>query len=369
MAKTKIGIIGCGSISENYLKGFTEHYADQVEVVACADLNPLAAQARAEQFGIPKAISPDELLADPDIELVVNLTIPGAHAPVNLAALEAGKHVYVEKPLALSRDEAAKTLELARSKGLRVGCAPDTFLGPGIQTCIQVIQNGGIGRPLHASAQIAMGSPAHGTHPNPGFFYLEGGGPLMDMGPYYITALISLLGPIDRVAGSAIRSYDEIEVTHPDSPKYGEKLRVEVPTNVTALLQFRDGATGTLAATNDSFGYFPRLVIYGTEGVLTVNDPNMFDGKVLLFDKKRYAEYEIQLTDVYTTNRGAGAADMAAAIREGRTHRASGELAAHALDVMLGICESSERGTHYTPVTSVVKPAPMPVRAKAANNG
>jgi predicted dehydrogenase len=360
MEKIKIGILGCGSISENYLKGLTELYAHQVEIAACADLNPLAAKARAKQFGIPKAVSPEELLADPAIELVVNLTIPGAHAAINIAALESGKHVFVEKPFALSNDEAARTLELAGSKGLRVGCAPDTFLGPGIQTCIGVIRSGGIGQPLHASAQIVMGSPAHGTHPNPAFFYLEGGGPLMDMGPYYMTALISMLGPVTRVAGSAIRSFDTIEVTNPQSPKYGETLRVEVPTNVTALLEFRDGATATLAAANDSFGYFPRLVIYGTDGVLTVNDPNMFSGKVSLFDKKKYAEIDLPLAEVYTMNRGAGVADLAEAIRENRPHRASGELGAHVLDIMQGICASSERGSYYTPVTTVERPEPMP---------
>lgn len=354
-APVAAGIIGCGNISEIYLKNSAR--TPHLRVVACADLDLERAQARAAAFGVPRACSPDELLADPEIELVINLTVPQAHAQVALAALEAGKSVYNEKPLAAERADGRRMLELAAERGLRVGGAPDTFLGGGLQTCRDLIDAGAIGRPIAATASFLSRGMEH-WHPNPTFFFQPGGGPLFDMGPYYLTALISLLGPVRRLAGSAERHHLERVVT--SEPLRGTRIPVEVPTHVTALLEFAGGATATLVASFDmAESYGSELMIYGTEGALRLPDPNTFGGPVRLRRGEEWQEVTIERANV-ENSRGLGPADMAAALRAGRPHRASGELAFHVLDIMHAIHESAAEGRHLTPQSSCERPQPMP---------
>jgi predicted dehydrogenase len=356
MEHVAVGIIGCGNISSIYMQAGRPFPI--LKIVACADLEPERARAQAEKYGIPRPCSVAELLADPAVAVVVNLTVPLAHAEVALAALEAGKHVYNEKPLAVSRDDARRMLERAAARGLRVGCAPDTFLGGGLQTCRALIDQGAIGRPVAAMAAMLSSGPER-WHPNPDFFYREGAGPLFDMGPYYLTALAALLGPARTVSGSA-------RVTHPQrvigsGPRQGEPIPVATPSHVTALLEY-DEAVATLTTTFDvAEGYGPRLEIFGTEGSLRLPDPNTFGGPVQL--KRRDAEWEeVPIAHGYTENsRGIGVADMAYAIAEGRPHRASAELAFHVLDTMHSIYESAETGRRVALASSCERPAALPV--------
>lgn len=223
MGKVNVGIIGCGMISEIYLKNASEVFQN-LDVVAVADINLESAQMRATQFNIPKVYTPEELLADEEIEMIINLTIPSAHAPIALQAIEKGKHVFMEKPLAVKREDGQKVLQAAKEKGLYVGSAPDTFLGGGLQTCRKLIDDGWIGEPIAATA-FMVGSGPEGFHPNPDFFYVEGGGPMFDMGPYYLTALINLIGPIKRVTGSARATYPERTIKA--GPRAGEKFQLK----------------------------------------------------------------------------------------------------------------------------------------------
>jgi len=364
LRKVKIGIIGCGVISNIYLKNCTQMFDNIVEVKAVADLVPELAQKRAEEYGIPHVYTVDELLADPEIEIVLNLTAPAAHAPLNLRALTAGKHVYTEKPFALTREDAEEVLQLAESKGLLVGCAPDTFMGAGIQTCRKLIDDGWIGKPYAASGTIIMGNASGGMHPNFQNFLKLGGDPIMDMGPYYLTALVTLLGPVRRVTGSAQQLNKEITIKNPKSHAYGKTVPVEAPTNVTAVLDFRDGAVASLQACKEAFGYSPRLEVYGTEGILYVPDPNFFGGAVSVKLSNGETK-EIPHSHVYAEEgRGIGIADMAYAIQFGRANRASGRLASHILDISLGIFEASEQGRHVTLQSTVERPAPLPLGLK-----
>ena len=359
MEKVKIGIVGCGNISSIYLKNCSQRF-EILEVAACADLLPERAQASAREFNIPKACSVDELLNDPEIKIVVNLTIPKAHAEVCLAALEAGKNVYVEKPLAITREEGKKILELAKSKGLLVGAAPDTFMGAGLQTCRKLIDDGWIGEPIAATAFMTC----HGHeswHPDPEFYYQIGGGPMFDMGPYYLTALISLIGPVKRVTGSARITFPERTIT--SQPKYGTRIKVETPTHIAGVIDFENGAVGTIITSFDVWSAnLPWIEIYGSEGSLSVPDPNTFGGRVRVRRKDADEWTEIPLSHGYADNsRGLGVADMAYALLSGRPHRANGEMAYHVLDIMHGFLEASERGTHYKLSSSVSALRPCPL--------
>ncbi len=361
MRKVKIGLIGCGQISTIYLKNCTTTFRHILEVVACADLVEELAQKKAEEFNIPKACSVDELLADSNVEIVLNLTAPVAHAEINLGALQNGKHVYTEKPFALTREDANAVLALADEKGLRVGCAPDTFLGGGLQTCRKLIDDGWIGTPYAATGLILMESASDGVHPNFQNFLKLGGDPLFDMCPYYITALVSLLGPIKRVTGSAQQLHREITVTNPESPRYGETVPVTAPMNISATLDLANGVIASLHAAKESFGYTPRFEIYGTDGILYANDPNFFNGSIRLLQKNGVIK-EIPYSHGFTEDsRGIGLADMAYAILAERPHRASGELAAHVLDVMLGVFESSSKEQHVRIANNIERPAPLPL--------
>jgi Predicted dehydrogenases and related proteins len=358
MAKLKAGIIGTGNISGIYLENGSKF--DAMEVVACADLDADRARAKAEQHGI-RGCTVEELLADDSVEMIINLTIPQAHAPVNLQALEADKHVYVEKPFAVTREEAAEVLALAARKGLRVGSAPDTFLGGGLQTCIKLIEDGWIGTPIGATA-FMVGGGHESWHPAPEFYYQKGGGPMFDMGPYYLTALVAMLGPMTRVTGSARISYPERVIA--SQPKQGQIIKVEVPTHIAGVIDFASGAIGTLLTSFDVKGgsVLPRIEVYGSGGTLLVPDPNNFGGEIRVWRAGAKEWSSIPLTHGYSENaRGVGAADMAKAIMTGRAHRASGELAYHVLEAMHGFHDASEQGRHYSLSSTCARPAPLPL--------
>ncbi|TAK24846.1 MAG: Gfo/Idh/MocA family oxidoreductase [Chloroflexota bacterium] len=354
----KTGIVGCGTISVIYLK--VSKRFPILDIVALADMFPERAAARAAEYGIARSCTVDELLADPAIELVINLTIPNAHAGVARAAIAADKSVYTEKPLAVERADGAAILREARAKGLRVGNAPDTFLGAGIQTCREVIDSGAIGDPVAATAFFAGHGP-ESWHPDPAFYYHVGGGPMFDMGPYYLTALVSLIGPIRRVTGSARVSFPTRTIT--SKPKYGEVVNVEIPTHIAGVLDFANGAVGTIVTSFDVWGHhLPRIEIHGTEGSLSVPDPNTFGGEVLLRRAGEKDWTEIPVTRPNADNsRSLGVADMAMALRSGRPHRANGDLAYHVLDVMHAIHEASRDNRHVMIESTVERPAPLPV--------
>lgn len=355
--KVKVGIVGVGNISPAYFKGSADF--DILDIVACADIDLSRAQARAAEFNVPKAYTVDELLADPEIDIVVNLTIPAAHAEVSLKAIAAGKNVYEEKPFALNRTDGAKILAAAKEKGVLVGCAPDTFLGGGIQTCRKVIDDGLIGTPIAATAFMAV----HGHeswHPSPEFYYKRGGGPMFDMGPYYLTALVNLIGPIKRTTGSSRMTFPERTIT--SQPLYGKKVEVEVTTHLAGVMDFANGAIGTIIMSFDVWGHhLPILEIYGTEASLSVPDPNTFRGPVQIRRQGEKEWTDIPLTHSDEVGRGIGVADMAYALTYGRPHRASGDLAYHVLDVMQSFDEASESGNHVAIQSTVERPAPLPL--------
>ncbi|HEU5369624.1 MAG TPA: Gfo/Idh/MocA family oxidoreductase, partial [Ktedonobacterales bacterium] len=273
----KVGVIGCGTISGIYLE--TIKHLKILEAVACADLFLERAQARAAEFEVPGACSVEALLTDPEVELIINLTVPAAHAEVALAALQAGKHVYNEKPLAISREDARRMLDLAQERGLLVGNAPDTFLGGGLQTCRKLLDDGWIGEPVAAFAAMTGHGPER-WHPDPAFFYQRGAGPMLDMGPYYLTALVALLGPIRRVTGSARITFPERTIA--SAARYGQTINVETPTHIAGVLDFASGVIGTIITSFDVWSSrLPRIEIYGTRGSLGVPDPNTFGGPVL----------------------------------------------------------------------------------------
>ena len=355
---TKIGIVGCGNISGAYLK--IAPTFDNLEVAACADIIPERARARSEEFGVPRACTVEELLADPDIRIVVNLTIPMAHAEVGMAVLEAGKSLYNEKPLAITREEAQGMLRLAREKGVLIGGAPDTFLGGGHQTCRKLIDDGWIGEPV-AAAGFMLGHGHETWHPDPAFYYKPGGGPMFDMGPYYLTDLVMLMGPVRRVTGSTRITFPERRIT--SAPKYGEIIEVEVPTHVAGVMEFASGAIGTLTTSFDVWGsQLPHIEIYGTEGTLSVPDPNGFGGVVRLRRAGAEGWSEIPLTHGYTENsRSLGVADMAGALQKGRSHRASGELTYHVLDLMHAFHDAAAQGRHVELESTCGQPVPLPL--------
>ncbi len=354
----KIGIIGTGNISGIYLEN--GKVFDILNIAAVADIDVPKAQAQADKYGVAKACTPDELLADDSIEAVINLTIPAAHGDVALAALAAGKSVYNEKPLAVTREQAKEMLTLAKSKGLRVGCAPDTFLGGGLQTCRKLIDDGWIGKPVAATAFMMSHGP-ESWHPNPTFFYQPGAGPMFDMGPYYLTALIHLLGPVRRVTGSAQISFPQRTITN--SYNYGEQIDVNTATHVAGVMDFVAGPVATIITSFDVWhADLPRIEIYGSAGTLSVPDPNTFDGPVLLRGAGDKVWREIPLSHGFAANsRGIGLADMCQAIRSGRPHRASGDLAYHVLDLMHSFHDASRDGKHITLESQCERPAALPL--------
>ncbi len=357
MTPTKVGIIGCGNICGIYFQAGKTF--DILDIKACADLIHERAEGKANECGCG-AMSVDDILADPEIEIILNLTIPIAHASVAQKAVEAGKSVYNEKPLTITREDGRKLLETAKAKGVRVGCAPDTFLGGGIQTCRKLIEDGWIGEPIGATA-FMMCHGHEGWHPDPEFYYKVGGGPMFDMGPYYLTALVNLMGPVKRVTGSTRITFPERVIG--SEPKRGQVIKVDVPTHVVGVMDFANGAVGNIITTFDVWAAeLPRIEIYGTEGTLSVPDPNSFGGPVRVHRHGQQGWSEIPLTHGYAENsRGAGVADMAYALRSGRPHRASGDLAFHVLDIMHAFHDASDQGKHIMLESTVAQPAPLPL--------
>lgn len=369
-----VGIIGCGNIAEHYLK--LAPMFNGIEVRACADINHEAAIARAEEFGV-SALSVEDLLSSDEIDIVVNLTIPAVHAAVSADILSAGKHVYSEKPFALSLKEGSALLELADKKNLRVGSAPDTFLGGVHQHARALLDSGVVGKITSGTAHV-QGSGMESWHPNPDFFFKPGAGPVLDIGPYYITNLVQLLGPVKRVAALSTTPSPERTITSEE--RYGEKIPVETPTTIHALLSFESGATITLGTSWDVWSHdHNHMELYGELGTLYVPDPNFFGGELRITDREEPAatpdaydhpfgipNEEEDDGSMRANYRAAGLADMAIAISEGHEHRCSAELATHVVDVMVSILESGERGEFIDISTRCARPAPLGIdEAKA----
>jgi predicted dehydrogenase len=346
----RVGLVGIGNISRQYLE--TLPRLPGVSLVAAADLDP------ARVVPSVRMLRPEELYAADDVDLVLNLTIPQAHAEVALSAIAAGKHVYGEKPLALSTSEAQEVLSAASSTGVRVGCAPDTVLGTGTQTARRCLDEGMIGTPVAATA--FMVTPGHERwHPDPEFYYRPGGGPLLDMGPYYLTALVTLLGPVRRVTGlaSAPRATRVIG----SGPRAGTEFPVSVATHVAGVLEHEGGAITTLMMSFDVWaGNLPRIEVYGTGGSLSVPDPNGFDGEVRLFEPD--GEWrEVPASAGYRdAGRGTGVADLAAALANGTEHRANGAVAYHVLDVMESLLRAADQGQAQEVTSTCPRPTPVP---------
>ena len=356
MRKVGIGVIDCGNISTKYLEAM-RHFP-MMELKAVADMRSLAAEKRGGEFGVP-GLRVDQLLKRDDIEIVVNLTVPLAHTDVSLAVLNAGKHVHSEKPLGINTVEARKVMDLAAQKNLRVGCAPDTFLGGGHQTARKLIDDGVIGRPAAGSA--FFGCPGHESwHPAPGFYYLRGGGPMLDMGPYYITDLVQLLGPVAGVVGSTARPRSERLVT--SQPMNGALIPVEVDTHVAGTLEFESGAVISITMSFDvpQHTHSP-IEIHGDKASLLVPDPNKFGGEIKLAGPRGKWE-TVALSHGHTDGefRSIGVADMASAILANRPHRASGALAFHVLEVMEAFQRSAGEGRRVAIESRVERPAPLP---------
>ena len=344
-AKVQVGIIGCGNISATYVA--TLHMFGHIQVKSVADASEAAAQKLAAEFSL-QAVTLDAMLDDPAIELVINLTTPVAHAAISKRALEAGKHVYSEKPLGVNMDEADGLMALARAKGLRLGCAPDTFLGGGHQLTRRLLDEGAIGKPIAATAMLLL--PGHEYwHPNPAFFYARGGGPMLDVGPYYVTNLIALFGPARSVVGVAKTTRKTRIVA--SEPRKGETIEVEVPTHTTGVIEFENGATVTIATSFDVVRHrHSEIEIYGLEGTMVTPDPNQFTGPVQLFRLGDRDWRQVAVDHPFTEGapgraglRGLGAAEMIDSYRAGRPHRVSAELAYHALEIMTSMEASHGR--------------------------
>jgi predicted dehydrogenase len=347
-----VGIIGAGVISKTYVDNLSSF--PDTRVVAIGDLYADLARQKAADYGIATAGGVDVVLDNPDVEIVVNLTIPAAHAEVARQAIAAGKHVWNEKPLALDRKSGQALLEAADAAGLRVGCAPDTFLGAGLQATSRVIQRGDIGDPL--TALILLQSPGpESWHPNPAFLFQEGAGPLFDIGPYYFTALVQQFGPVARVSAVGGRSRPVRVIG--SGPKAGEEFEVTVPTHVSALVQFESGQSAQCMFSFDSAMPRTLLEINGTKATLVVPDPNTFGGDVQLRLPGRDEETRTVESTTELSSRGTGVLDMARAIRAGVPHRAQGALAYHVLDIMVSISEAIDSGD-WTTVDSTVEVAP-----------
>ncbi len=351
-----VGLIGCGNISAAYLRAAPQF--PELQLVACADLDLARARARAKEFGL-RAAPVDALLNDKSIEVVLNLTVPQAHVPVGLQAIAHGKHVYGEKPLATDTKEARRLLAAAAKKRLRVGSAPDTFLGGAHQTARRLIDEGAIGKPLSGTAFMMNHGHEH-WHPDPAFYYAPGGGPMFDMGPYYLTNLVNLLGPVAEVSGVAVAGFSERQVL--SQPRKGEIIKVKTPTHVTGLLTFVSGAVISITTSFDVWVHrHGNMEIYGSEGSLVVPDPNRFGGTVSLA-RGRDPWTDVPLSHGFADGnfRIVGLADFARAIRARRPHRCNGEVAFHVLEVMEAFQESGKARRAVTIKSRCERPAVLP---------
>lgn len=362
MSAVGVGVIGAGVISDTYLAHLSSF--PDIDVVIVGDLDVQRARVQAEKYGVARHGTADDVLAHPGVALVVNLTIPAAHVDVSRRAIAAGKHVWSEKPIGLDRDGAAQLLREADAAGLRVGSAPDTLLGPGFQAARRAVEEGVIGRPLFAQTVFQTQGPDL-WHPNPAFLFAQGAGPLLDMGPYYFSALVSLFGPVDRISAFGTKTADERRIH--TGPNAGATFAVEVPSTMQVLAAFESGAQSQSLLSFDSALERHGIVeIHGTEGSLVIPDPNQFAGRIayvkplgVLRDGMSFEQtwIEIEHEDV-AVGRGLGTLDMVRAIAEGRPHVASGELGFHVLDVLLSAEESAATGDTVR-VESTVAPVPL----------
>jgi predicted dehydrogenase len=358
----KVGIVGAGNISATYVA--TLHMFDFIRVKSIYDVYEESAKKLAEQFGL-QAVKLDAMLADPEIGLIINLTTPTSHYAISKKALLAGKHVYSEKPLGVSMAEAEELMAIARAGDLRLGCAPDTFLGGGHQLTRRLFDEGRIGKAVSATAMLLLPGHEH-WHPNPAFFYGRGGGPMLDVGPYYVTNLIALLGPVREVFGMA--KITRIERKVKTDPRRGETIKVLVPTHLTGVMEFHSGATITIATSFDVIKHkHNQIEIYGSAGTMVTPDPNNFTGKVEIFENGGEEWQDIPVDHPYTEGvsghlglRGLGAAEMVDSLRAGRPHRVSSELAFHALEVMTAFERSAQSRKVEAIHSSCGRPDPIP---------
>jgi predicted dehydrogenase len=349
-----VGVIGAGVISGEYLDNLTTF--PDLDVLFVADLDVGRARAQAEKYSIAASGSVEELLAHPDIEIVVNLTIPVAHVDVALRALAAGKHVWTEKPFALDRDSGERLLSEAARLGLRVATAPDTFLGAGLQTALRVIEDGAVGTPLTALALMQSPGP-ESWHPSPEFLFQEGGGPLFDIGPYYLTALAQVFGPARHVTAAASRA--RLVRVIGSGPRAGAEFDVTVPTHHSALIEFESGASAQTIFSFESYSRHRFVEVCGTTGTIALPDPNTFEGDSLIFDGTGDDGRRVPAVGS-TSSRGTGVAELAQAIRAGRPERANGAQAFHVLDIMASITESASRRETVAVESSFEKAPPVP---------
>lgn len=350
-----VAVIGAGNISKQYLDNLTGFPDLKVHMIA--DLFEDAAASRAKEYGIPEFGGVEAALNHPDVEIIVNLTIPAAHVQVATAAVRSGMHVWTEKPFSLDRESGLGLLKAADVAGIRLGCAPDTFLGAGLQTARRIIERGDIGTPLTAMTTFQTPGP-ESWHPNPGFLFQHGAGPLFDMGPYYLTALVQTLGSVRRVAALGSKAM-EVRVIG-SGPKAGEKFTVEVPTHVSAMAQFDSGASSHSVFSFES----PRertgfVEITGTDATISLPDPNEFDGDVRIW-RAGDEDWTVIPATGPANGRGLGVLDMARSIRTGVPHRAAGNLAYHVLDTMVSVSESIESGTFIDIESSAPTSAALP---------
>lgn len=355
--RIKIGILGCTEKSDIYFK--TLRNFGVLDIDACGDIVLERAKQKASEYNIPKAYNINGLLSDPEINIVVNLTVPNSHAEIALAALTAGKSVYNEKPLAVNTEDAGRILKLAKDKKLLVGCAPDTFLGTTLQTCRKLIDEGLIGEPIAANAFMLC--PGYENwHPEPAYLYQPGSGPMFEIGIHYITALINLIGPVRRVTGLTRTTYAERTII--SKPQSGLKIKVNTPTYIAGIMNFINGAIGTIVATFDvAATQLPHIEIYGTKGTLSISYPGNYEGaiNVKLIGDEGWKEVQI-IQGYFTEKRGIGIADMACALISGRQHRANGELAYHVLEIMNSFFESSIQGKHIDMQSTCERSEPLP---------
>jgi len=354
-----IGVMGCGNISAAYMK--LAPLFNGIEIRACADLNADAAKMRAEEFNL-RAETVEGLLASDDIDIIVNLTVPNAHFSVSKQILEAGKHSYSEKPFVLTLEEGAELAQIAGETGLRVGSAPDTFLGGAHQLARHLVDKGAVGKVTSGTCFVQ--SPGMEMwHPNPDFFFQPGGGPILDLGPYYISNLVQLLGPVKRVTAMSSSASEYRTIT--SEPRYGEKIKVETPTTIHAIMQFHSGALITFGSSWDVWQHgHSNMELYGQTGTLHIPDPNFFGGEVRMTEKDRFTSigeawnhpFSKANDDGQANYRAAGLADMAVAIIEDRPHRCSLEFSLHVVDVMTSILRAGEEGKVIDIATSCERP-------------
>lgn len=352
MQKVRTGVIGCGKISAAYARILNKHFSHIVELVSCADIDPDCARRVADEFSIPTAGSVEELLGDSEVELVINLTNPAAHYEVSKAALDAGKHVFIEKPMTTGREQARELVDDAEKTGLQIAGASDTFLGAGLQAARKALDDGRIGQPVSGDSFFGFRAKSE--------VYLQVyGGPLFDFGPYYLTALVSLLGPIARVAGIVQRP--GAVAAGSKKPDGRPSFDFETPLNAAAVVTFENGCIGTFSTAGQACGYYPRIEVHGTEATLRVNDPNQYGGWVAIRDSERN-EHEVPLAGGFAEKgRGLGVAEMAYAIRHGRKARANSEIMYHVTDALHAIRDSSLRGSHVEIQSTCPQPGPFDV--------